>query len=311
MSEGAIREREIDVTVVVPSWNTRDLLRACLSSVAASGGPGLELATVVVDDASSDGSAAMVADEFPGVELVRLEHNVGFTRACNVGLERARGRHVLLLNADTELRPGALSKLVARLDGSPEHAAAAPRLVNPDGSLQAAHMGLPRVRTALCFGTPLESWFPREMARYHAADFDYERGGDVEQPPAACLLLRRAALDRVGVLDEDLRVFFSDVDLCVRLRDEGFRIAYEPAAEVLHHLGRSTAQLADFLSTWHGDRLTYYRRHFGYRGALAAKLGAALAWLGFAGRQAARRVTGRAAEPVAPAARALTTLLRR
>ncbi len=295
--------------MVVPSWNTRELLRACLASVAAAANEA-HLATVVVDDASEDGSADAVA-ELPGVEVVRHADNRGFTRACNAGLERARGEFVLLLNADAELRPGALRALLDRLRADASLGAAAPRLVNPDGSPQPGHMALPRLRTALAFGTPLAGLFRAELDRYEAAGFDYDRAGPVEQPPAACLLLRRAALDRVGLLDERMRVFFSDVDLCARLRDAGLGLAHVPEAEVVHHLGRSTSQLPDFVATWHADRLAYYRARFGARGALAAKAGTCLAWLGFAGRQAARRLRGRAAEPLAPTARALSTLLRR
>jgi len=308
--------RWADLSVVVPSWNARELLRACLGALgralAAEPWPG-GVEVIVVDDASSDGSADMVAREYPAVTLLRRATNGGYAVATNAGAARARGAHLLLLNSDAEVGAGDLSELRAALAADPGLGAVAPRLVNADGSTQRACMRFPLLRTALFFGTPLERWFPRsrELERYRARDLDPEQDAQVEQPPAACLLLRRAAWDAAGPLDESLAVFFNDVDLCRRLRSAGWRIGYRARCAVRHHGGGSTRHLADFVPRWHADRLAYYRKHHGRLGALLVKLCAAWTFADWAARNLARRLRrAPAAEPLLPMTRAFAHLLR-
>lgn len=295
------------VRVVVPSWNVRDLLRECLASLAAS--RGVELETVVVDDASADGSAAMVAREFPRARLLELERNSGFAAACNRGLEGLDAPYALLLNADARVAPDAIAILAAFLERNPRHAAAAPRLSSPDGTTQRACMAFPRLATALWFATPLERWFPesRELARYFLHDFDHESERDVEQPPAACLLLRRAALESLGgaAFDERLRLYFNDVDLSLRLARGGWRTRFLPQARVVHHVGQSTRQVPERLLRWHLDRLSYYRKHHGRASGLVLKAAALWSFADFALRQWSGPLRGAAPEPVGPLARSL------
>lgn len=299
------------VRVVVPSWNVRDLLRECLAALAAS--RGVELETVVVDDASADGSAAMVAREFPGVRLVALERNVGFAAACNRGLAGFAAPYALLLNADACVAPDAVARLTQFLEEHAAYAAAAPRLVNQDGSTQRACMAFPRLATALWFATPLEQWFPdsRELARYFLRDFDHASERDVPQPPAACLLLRRAALESLGApaFDERLALYFNDVDLSLRLARAGWRTRFLPDARVVHHLGQSTRQVPDRLLRWHLDRLTYYRKHHGRAAGLVLKAAALWSFGDFALRQWTGPLRGAAREPLGPLARSLGGVL--
>jgi GT2 family glycosyltransferase len=290
----------IDVSIVIPSWNTRELLRACLASLERHGLPHSE--TIVIENASGDGSADMVAREFPRVRLVRNAENVGFARGCNQGLRLARGRHALLLNADTEVHAGALALLLAWLDQHPEYGAAAPRLVHPDGSTQRACQAFPTLATALWFGTPLERWFPdsRELRRYFLRDWDQEDDRDVEQPPAACLMLRREALEAVGLFDEELWLFYNDVDLSKRLAAAGFRTRYVAQARVLHHVGRSTRQFGRFLPEWHKNRLHYYRKHHGRLAGAWLKLCVTSSAADWVATQLGRRFRGRPSEPIRP-----------
>lgn len=299
------------VSAIVPSWNTAELLLGCLAALERAARE-VPLEVIVVDDASSDGSPERVAAAFPRARLVRFAENRGYSAATNAGLALARGEYALLLNSDAEIEGPDLARLVARLDADARLSAVAPRLVGPDGATQHALMNLPRRRTALWFGTPLGRWFPgcRELRRYQARDVDPELPQEVEQPPAACLLVRRALLERLGGLDESLVVFFSDVDLCRRIRAEGGRIAYEPRARARHLGGASTAHLESFVRRWHTDRLRYYAKTFGASGAAAAKLGSALAFADHAARQGLRRLAGRPTEPIASLARDLLALLR-
>lgn len=304
----------IELSVVIPSWNTRELLRACLLSLSNAWTAGDERPeVVVVDNASADGSADMVATEFPDVVLVRNAANEGFARGCNQGIELSAGRNVLLLNADTEVVGDALARMQRFLADHPDYGAVAPRLVNPDGTTQGGCMAFPNLWTPVWFGTPLERWFPesRELRRYFMRDWDHEDERDVDQPPAACLLVRRAVLDEIGAFDEDLWLFFNDVDLSKRMQAAGWRTRYLPGARVVHHVGESTRQFADRVSEWQRNRLTYYRKHHGRLAGAWVKLWVALTWLDWTARNLLGRLRGRPGEPVGPMARAFVEYLRR
>jgi GT2 family glycosyltransferase len=240
----------IELSVVIPSWNTAGLLRACLAHLAAARLPEHEV--IVVDNASADGSADMVAAEFPQAALVRNTENRGFAGGCNQGLRLARGAYVLLLNSDTEVAPDAVELLLAFLRGHPAYGAAAPLLHSPGGRVQPSLKRFPTLATALWFSTPLERWFPdnRELRRYFMRDVDQERSADVEQPPAACLLVRRSVLDAIGLFDEELWLFFNDVDLSKRMAAAGWKTRYVAEARVLHHEGASTKKFGRLLCEW-------------------------------------------------------------
>ena len=296
-------------TIVIASWNTRELLRACLESIRRSRARPLEV--IVVDDASTDGSADMVAAEFAEVALLRQDRNLGFAPSTNRGIERARGEWVLLLNADTELDREALGILEAWLEAEPRYAAAAPRLVHPDGSTQRACMAFPNLRTALFFATPCERWWPdsRELRRYFVRDFDHATDRDVEQPPAACLLIRRGVLAELGGLDEDMPLFFSDVDLSKRMAGRGLATRFLAAARVLHHVGASTGQHPGRLAAWHADRLCYYRKHHGRMAGVWVKSCVVFAYAGFLASQLTQRTRREPSQAVGPVSRSLARFL--
>lgn len=288
------------LSIVIPSWNTRELLRACLASLERARLP--EHETIVIDNASVDGSADMVERDFPRVLLQRNARNEGFAIGCNQGLRRARGAYVFLLNADTEVEPEAVSRMLAYLDAHPGHAAIAPRLVSPDGSTQRTCMDFPNCWTPLCFGGPVERWFPQnfELRRYFMRDWDQQSSRDVPQPPAAALIVRASALAEVGLFDEQLWLFYNDVDLSKRLHAAGWRTHYLAEATVLHHIGASTRQFGNFLPEWHKNRLHYYRKHHGRLGGLWVKACTGLAALDWSVEMLGRRVRGQGAEPIAP-----------
>lgn len=299
------------VAVVIPSWNTAALLAKCLGALQRST---LECETLVVDNASSDGSAELVARDFPRVALLRNLRNEGFAKACNQGLRASSAPLVLLLNSDTEVAPDALERLARFLETHGEYAAAAPRLVEADGSTQRACMNLPNWSTPLWFGTPLERWFPRsaELQRYFARDFDYERDGDAAQPPAAALLLRRSALEALGGLDESMPLYFNDVDLARRLLAAGWRTRYLCEARVGHVGGASTRAAPDRLERWHLDRLVYFRKHHGRLAGAWVKACTSFAWLDFALGSALDRALPRrrrTPQPLGPTTRAFLRFL--
>ena len=267
-----------ELSIVILSWNTRELTRKCLESLlparaaaAASGPPSFEV--IVVENGSGDGSAEMVARDFPSVRLLRNEKNEGYARGNNQGIAVATAPLVLLLNSDTEVRPGVLATLVDFLRSSPGYGAVAPRLVHPDGRVQTSCMRFPDLRVGFLY----DSWFERRygrgkhMRRYFMEDFDHLHDADVEQPPGACLLVRRDLLNRIGGFDESLFLFFNDVELCRAIADAGFKIRYLAAPEVLHHVGSSTAKFQDFVAEWGTNRVRYYRKRHGLLGVATIK----------------------------------------
>jgi GT2 family glycosyltransferase len=297
-----------DLTVIVPSWNTCELLLACLDSLEPVARAGAQV--IVIDDASGDGSAEAAERAAPWAEVVRLANRRGFTAVVNRGWEGVTRPFVLLLNADARLEAGCASALLAFLREHPDYAAAAPLHRNTDGTLQRGCMAFPRLATALWFATPLERLFPnsRELRRYFLRDWDHEGERDVDQPPASALLLRRSVIGDGQPLDGAMELFFSDVDLCRRLRGDGWRLRYLDRAQVTHARGASTGQLTDFVPRWHADRLAYYRKHHGPLSGPWVKGCATFAALGEAFHRVATRT--RSPQPLRPLFRELGAFLR-
>lgn len=299
------------VTVVVASWNTRELLRACLESLKAALPQSSEV--IVVDNGSRDGSARMVHEQFQWVRLVRNARNTGLAHALNQGFERARGAYVLVLDSDVQLAPDVVRRMLAFLEENPRYGAVVPRLLDADGTTQRTSMRLPNVLTPLFFGTPIERLFPRnfEVRRYFAHGFDYEKDGEVEHAPTACFMMRRKALKSTRPFDESMWLFFADVDLCKRLKKRNWRIAYLSRACVLHHGGMSTRQYKEFVPEWHKNRLAYYRKHFGRWSAWWIKTCVGITFADHCVREFWRRAHGAVEEPLLPLWQDFELFLRR
>jgi GT2 family glycosyltransferase len=250
------------VSVVIVSWNVRDQLQRALELLASA----RELEIVVVDNASEDQSAEMVAAEFPWVRLVRNQSNTLYAPAVNQGAALCERPWLLLLNPDCEVTPETLRPLAQFLAENPGYGAVAPLLTDGKGQAAPGIMEAPGFWTPLFFGTPLERWLPnsRELKRWFCRGRDYSRDQDVPQPPAACLLVRRSSWDLLGGMDSNLALFFNDADLCLRLIQGDQRIRLLTGLRALHRTGSSTRQLPDFAAHWHRDRLRYQRKHFGF-----------------------------------------------
>ena len=271
-----------DISLVILSWNTLDLTRKCLAALrACREASDFDIETVVIDNASEDDSVSMITAEFPEVRLYRNTENLGYARGVNQGLRLATGRLITLLGSDTEVRPGTLDRMVAFLAEHPKAGAVAPRLVNPDGSLQRACMRFPDLKTALFYDTWLERKWPehRVLRHYFMKDWNHESTRLVDQPPGTCLMVRREVVESVGPMDRQLWLFFNDVDWCRRIRSAGHEIWYlHDDTEVAHVKGASTSRYQAFATEWHRNRLRYYRKHFHLMGSFIVR--SAVAYVG-------------------------------
>ena len=229
------------LSVVFLSYNTRSLTRQALSSVLAAT-EGLEVEIFVVDNASADGSAEMVAEEFPQVKLICNEANVGFAAGNNVALRQVAGEYALLINTDTIVRRDALRTMVEFMDAHPEAGACGCKILDPDGTLQLdSRRGFPTPLAAFCKMSGLSRLFPKHplIAHYHMTYLDPEQTAEVEVLSGSCMMVRKAAMDEVGLLDEDYFMYGEDIDWCYRFHRAGWKIYYVPTTEIIHFRGES------------------------------------------------------------------------
>ena len=248
------------MAVAVISWNTRTLLRRCLATVVAEG----PREVVVVDNGSSDGSAEMVRAEFPMVRLKLLPGNPGYGAASNTAFTLCRAEYVLLLNSDTELRPGALEALVSHLDRRPGAGIAGPRLLNPDGTLQKSTFPFPGPLVPLIKRRPIANLVaavPRLRDTFVGA-WAHDHARRVPWVLGAALAIRRTAYEAVGGFDPDYLMYYEEVDLCYRMREAGWETHFTPATEVTHVGGASTRQRRpEMLAQLCLSAVEFHRRH--------------------------------------------------
>jgi N-acetylglucosaminyl-diphospho-decaprenol L-rhamnosyltransferase len=261
------------LSVIIVSWNVRELLRRCLISLAPHR-DAIPMQVIVVDSASGDGSAEMVAADFPWVELVASPDNVGFPAANNIGLDIARGRYLLLLNPDTEVVGEALATLIAYLEANPGVGIAGPQLLNPDGSVQSSRRRFPTLATGFFESTWLQPFAPRRLlARYYAEDLADGETGAVDWVTGAAIMARREVVEQVGGLDPGYFMYSEELDWCRRIRDAGWRVVYLPAAQIVHHAGKSSEQAVTARHiNFQRAKLRYYRQYHGSGAAWLLRL---------------------------------------
>ena len=249
------------LAIVIVSFNAREHLESCLASLAASP-PAATHEIVVVDNASTDGSAGAVRARFPDVRICEQPRNAGFSSANNAGIRATTSELILLLNNDTIVPPRAIDALVARLDAKPDVAVAGPRLVDADGRAELSFgrmispAGELRQKTLNVLqrrGARLGTgWIARATSREQYVDW----------VSGACLLVRRAAAEEAGLLDERFFLYTEDVDFCAAVRAQGHRVLFTPAAEIVHLRGRSRATApAASNEAYRRSHLAFYEKH--------------------------------------------------
>lgn len=270
----------LDLSIIIVNWNVRDLLRDCLRSIEDDRGA-LSVEVIVVDSASADDSVAMVRGEFPWVKLIPCDENVGFPRGNNLGLAEALGTYLLLLNPDTVIVGDAMSKMVAFLQVHPDVGALGPQLLNPDGSVQSSRRRFPTAATGFLESTWLEGLAPGVLRRYYALDLPDDATADVDWLTGACIMVPRTVYEEIGGLDEGYYMYSEELDWCRRIKASGRRVVYYPAAQVTHHVGKSSEQAVTARHiNFQRAKLRYFRKYHGRLlvGALRVFLLANYAW---------------------------------
>lgn len=293
------------LSIVVVSYNTRDLLRRCLASIvdnprhaivagrvgdtgtretesprpiapisdAAGDLPGGQAAgcgdhplpceILVVDNDSKDGSADMVESEFPQLLLLRAQENLGFARATNLGLAESHGELLLLLNPDTEVIGDALVAMADFLSCDPTAAAVGPALMFPDGRPQHGAFGFPTLWMSLFDFFPINHRLANSRLNGRYSSPEDGRPFPVDHPLGAAMMIKRPALQEIGLLDDSFFIYCEEVDWCLRARRDGWRLFQLPSARVIHHVAQSTRQLeAEMLVELHRSRYRLFRKHY-------------------------------------------------
>lgn len=257
----------MDLSIVIVNWNTCDLLRDCLRSAQAGLGD-LQAEVLVVDNASTDASVAMIRSEFPDVTLIESDRNLGFAGGNNVALRQARGRYVMLLNTDTLVHGTVLPDAVAWLDSRPDVAVMGPKVLNADGTVQPSCSAFPSLRFLTMQALGLTRLSRLDAYRMTGWDRSSERQVDVIS--GAAMFVRRAAMQKVGLLDEAFFFYGEETDWCRRFAQAGWGVMFVPLAEITHFGGGAVGRLnhrRDVMMTEGTTRL--HRKHGGLLAGMA------------------------------------------
>jgi len=258
----------MDLSIIIVNWNVKDLLRNCLESLSNvdQSPSSLTAEIIVVDSASSDGSPEMVRQEFPQVRLIASDENLGYAGGNNTGIAAARGQYFFLLNPDTVVKPGALTRMVTYVDSHPTVGALGPQLLWPDGTVQSSRRCFPTLGTLFWESTLLGQWFPnnRYARYYHLADRSADQPQVVDWVVGAAILIRRETWLQVGPIEQDFFMYFEETDWCRRSAVAGWETHYLPTAQIIHYEGKSSEQVVTARTLrFQRSKIRYTRKYFG------------------------------------------------
>jgi GT2 family glycosyltransferase len=261
-TEGAAR---IDVSMCIVTLNCRDVLVDCLDSLEKAD-RSVSSEVILVDNASTDGTPALLRHHYPWVRLLENKRNVGFTRATNQAIDLSSGRYILWLNPDTVVRPESLRRLCEFLDGRSQAGIVGPKVLNDDGTFQPqCRRGLPTPSASLFYMLGLHRVWPRSprFGAYLLSHLPVDQETQVAAVSGCCLLARREVWQQIGRLDEDIFGFGEDIEWCVRAGKAGWETWYHPDSVIVHRKGRGGVQSRPFHKVWgiHQAMWVFYRKH--------------------------------------------------
>ncbi len=253
------------LSICMVSLDCWDILKDCLDSLHTSLGD-IQYEIVIVDNASSDHTPDRIKSEFPDIQLIENQRNVGFTKATNQAIERSRGSYILWLNTDTILRPDTLSKLLRFMDENPRVGIVGPKVLNLDGTFQPqCRRGLPTPLASFCYLLKLDRFFPRSRiaGQYLLTHLPVDAPNPVDSVSGCCLLTRRIVCDDIGRLDETFFGFGEDLDWCLRAKKKGWEVWYFAGSEVTHLKGKGGVHTKPYHKVWgiHQAMWLFYRKH--------------------------------------------------
>jgi len=261
-----------DLSIIVLVWNARDFAIKCLQSLV-SHVAACSLEIIVVDNGSSDGIDTLIEQRFPGVHLIRNGRNLGFAAGNNIGIRKAVGRYLCLLNSDTEVLPGSLDALITFMDTHPKVGLCSPQGVNPDGTVRKSCKHFPTLRNQICSCLGLSRLFPnsRILNGRHMDYFDHLTTRNVDVLPGSFWMIRREALTEAGLLDEGFFFYGEDLDWCRRFHTCGWDVTFFVGAQFVHdHKGSSRRNPVFFHVQQYRSACRYWRIHHGWGVATAA-----------------------------------------
>ena len=243
----------MDVSIIIVNWNTKKLLLDCICSIYETV-KNISFEIWLVDNASTDGSVEAVKQNYPDVKIIQNKKNLGFAAANNTALEKMRGQYALLLNTDTILTNGAVENLFDFMEKNSDAGMACGQLLNQDGSKQNSIASFPGILSLLCNESLLQTVFPK---KFPGKRREYKKPVEVDSCIGACLMVRKKAMDEVGLLDKRYFFFFEETDWAYRMKRAGWKIYFVPSAEIFHLQGQTVGHNA-------GSRIMFYRSRYIY-----------------------------------------------
>jgi GT2 family glycosyltransferase len=258
------------LSVIILNWNAREWLERSIGAALAQETGGWPFEVVLVDNASTDGSVDFARERFPDLRILALSENLGFAGGNNAAIRQTAGEYVMLLNPDTQAHPGAFAAMLDFMASHPRCGILGPKVVNPDGSLQYSCRRFATLEAGFFRNTPLGKLFPgaKSARDYLMKDVPHDKAMPVDWVSGAAMVIRRALLDEIGLLDEEYFMYTEDVDLCYRAHAAGWEVWYDPAGEITHAIGQSSdknswAMIRAFhLSTWRFFNKHYFGRRY-------------------------------------------------
>jgi GT2 family glycosyltransferase len=258
-------EKRMDLSILIVNYNTKELTLACLYSIYETQ-TDFHFEIILIDNASRDESVQTISEQFPNVQIISNNDNVGFAKANNQGIKVAKGRYILLLNTDTVIEPSTIDTMIRLMDHDPKIGASGCKVVLPDGLLdKACKRGFPTPSASFYYAFGLSKLFPKNP-RFNQYQLGYLNPD--EEYPVDCLvgafmLVRRETIDQIGMLDEEFFMYGEDIDWCYRIKQGGWQIHYYPRTSIIHYKGASSRRKPyKIIYEFHRAMWLFHRKHY-------------------------------------------------